>query len=143
MLHHQLAWQRWHRENPSCSQLQFTLPCRCSLTASCSVTVVVPKAGPGALCSNRILCRPIPGAFCCEEGGNLQIAADEECVFKHCFSFRSVMRKEKSVHIIFHLLKHSFQNTTLKHTIKSSKFTSGKRKKQPITSFFPIFISEQ
>lgn len=74
----------------------------------------------------------------------MQIGADEERAFKCCLLFRSVMWKEKSVLIIFRLLKHSFQNTCLKQTIKTTKFSHLEKKKPTnVTSFFPIFLSEQ
>lgn len=88
-------------------------------------------------------CRLVPGASSHEEGGNLQTAADEEWAFKRCLLFRSVMWKEKSVHINFHLLKHSLQNASLKQTIKNTKFSHLERGKKTITSSFPIFLSEQ
>lgn len=54
------------------------------------------------------------------------------------------MWKEKSVHIIFHLLKHSFQNTNWKATIQITEFSplEEEKKKNNISSSFPILLPE-
>lgn len=43
------------------------------------------------------------------------------------------MWKEKSVHIIFHLLKHSFQNTNWKATIQITEFSPLEEEKKKTT----------
>lgn len=49
------------------------------------------------------------------------------------------MWKEKSVHIIFHLLKHSFQNTCLKQTIKTTKFSHLEKNPHKHNQLFSYF----
>lgn len=60
-------------------------------------------------------CSLLPAAFPHEEEGSFQeFFSDEDQALEHCFLLRSHLWKGKSVHVILHLLNHSFQNAGLK-----------------------------
>lgn len=60
-------------------------------------------------------CSLPPAAFAHEEEESFQaFFADEDQALQHSLLLRSGLWKGKSVHVILHLLKHSFQNADLK-----------------------------
>lgn len=88
-------------------------------------------------------CRLLPAAFPHEEEGSFQeFFSDEDQALEHCFLLRSHPWKGKSVHVILHLLRHSFQNAGLKWMIKKTNFSCLENGKN-IASYFPLFLSKQ